>query len=97
MLVAAERARLESVLRDLGLQVIPSTANFLLVNTEPLGFSASELTAALYSRGIAIADVSHAEGLGRFFVRISVGLEDETNRLIEELERLLASQCPVLP
>lgn len=92
MLVAAERVRLESALRDLGLQVVPSTTNFVLVNTEPFGFSASELTAALYSRGIAIADMSRTEGLGRFFVRISVGLEHESNRLVEELARLHASR-----
>jgi histidinol-phosphate aminotransferase len=69
-LVAAERERLAAALRELGLTVHDSGANFLLF--EQTRRPAGELHAALFRRGVLIRNVSSARGLERA-LRVSIG------------------------
>ena len=69
-LVIAERERVAGALRDLGVKVHPSGANFLLF--EQAKRPASDLHAALFRRGVLIRNVSSAAGLLRA-LRVSIG------------------------
>ncbi|HEY6912012.1 MAG TPA: histidinol-phosphate transaminase [Myxococcales bacterium] len=68
--VIDERERMARELRELGLYVHPSGANFLLF--EQARRPAGELHAALFRRGVLIRNVSSALGLGNA-LRVSVG------------------------
>jgi histidinol-phosphate aminotransferase len=69
-LVIDERWRVEKAMRELGLTVHPSGANFLLF--EQSRRPASELHAALFRRGVLIRNISSAPGLSRA-LRVSIG------------------------
>jgi len=69
-LVMDERERVARALRELGITVHPSGANFLLF--EQSRRPASELHAALFRRGVLIRNVSSAPGLSRA-LRVSIG------------------------
>lgn len=80
-LVARERPRVASGLASLGLGVIPSAGNFVLVD---LGDStrAATLDAFLLRRGVIVRPVGNY-GLGTF-LRITIGLAEENDRLLAE-------------
>ncbi len=61
--------------------IYPSDANFLLCRH---GFA--ELASRLLERGIIVRDVTGLMGLNGLHVRITVGTEEENNRLIEAVE-----------
>jgi histidinol-phosphate aminotransferase len=69
-LVMDERERVARALRELGITVHPSGANFLLF--EQSRRPASELHAALFRRGVLIRNISSAPGLSRA-LRVSIG------------------------
>ncbi|HZR09792.1 MAG TPA: aminotransferase class I/II-fold pyridoxal phosphate-dependent enzyme [Myxococcales bacterium] len=69
-LVVAERERIGGALRELGIDVHPSGANFILF--EQTKRPANELHAALFRRGVLIRNVSSAKGLERA-LRVSIG------------------------
>jgi len=69
-LVSDERDRVARVMRELGIEVHASGANFLLF--EQSRRPASELHAALFRRGVLIRNVSSAPGLGKA-LRVSIG------------------------
>jgi histidinol-phosphate aminotransferase len=64
-------------------RIYPSDANFLLCK-----HSFTELGSRLLERGIIIRDVTGLMGLDGPHVRITVGREDENNRLIEAVEEI---------
>jgi threonine-phosphate decarboxylase len=82
--IAAERAWMEGRLRDLGLDPLPSSANFLLV---PLGEPASRLAARLLERGILVRDCA-SFGLPES-IRVAVRRREENAQLIEALSACL--------
>lgn len=86
--VAEGRRRLREALEDLGFGVVPSTANFLLVSTAPVGYDAPTLVADLEAEGILIRDVSGFRGLDDRWVRITVGRPEENERLMATLADL---------
>ena len=69
-LVIAERDRMGRALSELGMNVHPSGANFILF--EQSQRPANELHAALFRRGVLIRNVSSAPGLERA-LRVSIG------------------------
>ena len=69
-LVIGERERVVRALRELGLNVHPSGANFILF--EQTRRPANDLHAALFQRGVLIRNVSSAPGL-QHALRVSVG------------------------
>jgi histidinol-phosphate aminotransferase len=75
-------------LKNLGLKVLPSDANFLMVDLSPWELSAPELCTILERKGILIRDLSGFRGAGESFVRITVGKPWQNRRLVEVLEEL---------
>jgi histidinol-phosphate aminotransferase len=79
-----ERERLADRLRALGLEPLPSAANFLYVPLE----RAPEVAEGLLGKGMVVRDYPAA-------LRITVLDRDEDERLLRELEVLLAQGAPV--
>lgn len=79
-----ERARLKQSFRELGLQFIPSVCNFVTVN---VGSPSRDLYNLLLQRGVITRPLD-AYGL-RNYLRISVGLPEENDRLVHALKDLV--------
>ncbi|MFO7652957.1 MAG: histidinol-phosphate transaminase [Candidatus Krumholzibacteriia bacterium] len=78
--------RLAERLAELGLEVVPSQTNFLLVRCEG---SATAVTRELLRRGVIVRPMD-SFGLGDGAMRISVGTEPENQRCVEALGEILA-------
>src|SRR5690606_24959176 len=88
--LAEERPWLAGRLQALGLQVVPSDVNFLLVSLPPaLGLTAAQLQQAMARRGVMIRDASLFKGLGPAYFRIAIRLRHENERLLRELEAIV--------
>ncbi len=75
-------------LQSMGLKVIPSVGNFVLAD---LGRPAETVYAALLRVGIIVRPVGNY-GLPNY-LRISVGLPAQNRRLLDEMQRVLATAC----
>ena len=78
-----QRAALAASLEDLGLEVLPSEANFLLFRG-PKG-----LDAELERRGILIRNCANYHGLSDGWYRIAVRPEEENKVLLNTLSAIL--------
>ncbi len=85
-LVIEERRVLTEALRRLGLGVVPSQANFLLVNA---GDRAAALRNALLKEGILVRDGTAVGFPGH--LRVTVGTREMNARLLQVLERTAPS------
>ncbi|MBQ9032290.1 MAG: aminotransferase class I/II-fold pyridoxal phosphate-dependent enzyme [Parasporobacterium sp.] len=79
-LIPSQREYLSRCLKDLGFEVCPSQANYLLF------YGPTGLDAELRKRGIAIRDCSNYPGLGPGWYRIAVRLPEENRRLAGALK-----------
>lgn len=77
--IKTERKFLEEGLRQKGLQVFLSEANFLMV------YSDGDLYEKLLAKGILIRDCSNFRGLGKGFYRIAVKNREENEILLRNL------------
>ncbi|MFB6347348.1 MAG: histidinol-phosphate transaminase [bacterium] len=84
--ISESRSHLLQELRDRGLEVVPPSANFMLVGT-PEGFDAESFCEALIKRGVIVRSMA-PYGLTEH-VRISVGKPEENNRLLTALDSTL--------
>lgn len=82
---AEQRAALTGALRTRGLPVLPSQANFVLVEFGP---QTAAIEAALVSRGVVLRPMA-GYGLPGF-LRITVGTPDENRALLAALDAVLA-------
>ena len=82
-LVREQRQRLENALAGLGIDYIPSQANYILL------YSEYDLFREFAQRGILIRDCSDYRGLGKGWYRIAVRTEQENGRLLKALEEIL--------
>ncbi len=90
-LIQRERAYLmESIRTQLGWQVWPGQANFLLVRC-PEGKTARELQEALAVKGILIRNCSMYPGLTPRDFRIAVRTREQNNRLLEACKQIAAN------
>ncbi len=78
-----ERSFLEEGLRQSGLKVYPSMANFFLV------YSERPLYDELLQRGILIRDCSNFRGLSKGFYRMAIKSREENEVLLEALEQIM--------
>lgn len=76
---------MEKELADLGLEVVPSQTNFILVRTPG---DAGKVTEALLQKGVIVRPM-HAFGLGEGALRISVGLPAENQQCLAALKEIL--------
>jgi histidinol-phosphate aminotransferase len=74
--VIAERERVWQTLRELAIQVYPSTSNFLLAKTD-----VPDLVRRLDNMDIQILDLS--DQLSPAFIRVSIGTPDENDAFIQ--------------
>jgi histidinol-phosphate aminotransferase len=80
----AGKQQLEKGFKELGLQYVPSYANFVLVH---MGAKALEINQALLRRGVIVRPVS-ADGLPEW-LRVSIGLETENALFLKALTAVL--------
>jgi histidinol-phosphate aminotransferase len=73
-------------LNGLGLEVVPSQTNFLLVRTPR---DAGKMTDDLLHKGVIVRPMQ-AFGLGDGALRISIGLPAENQRCIEALKEIMS-------
>jgi histidinol-phosphate aminotransferase len=85
--VAAERGRVGRALRELGMTVHASGANFILF--EQARMPAGELHGALFRRGVLIRNVSSAPGLERA-LRVSIGAPAANDAFLSALRAELS-------
>jgi histidinol-phosphate aminotransferase len=88
--ILMERERVLKRIREIGLEVYPSEANFLLVRL-PDKPSGDELNRALMAQGIFVRNVSRMPGLSRNYLRITIGRRQENNRMLSGLKKLFSS------
>jgi histidinol-phosphate aminotransferase len=84
--VKSQRDRMVEGVRALGLQVVPTEANFLLFGPfdEP-----SSTWQALLDKGVLVRDVSTGPGLAGW-LRVNAGTEDETSAFLDALGAVVA-------
>ena len=75
-LLAEERPRMKNALTELGFEVVPGEANFLLFRADR----------PLQPQGLLLRDCRDFHGLGAGWYRVAVRLPEENNRLIEALK-----------
>ena len=77
--IAAERDRVASSLKSMGIKVFPGEANFLLL------FSEKALYSRLLEKGILVRDCSNYKGLRKGYIRIAVRKPEENDRLLSAM------------
>lgn len=84
--VASERARMMAALQDMGLQPVPSLANFLFFATP---FAADAVNAQLLSRGVIVKPWREAGYTD--YLRVSVGSVEDNDWFLQQLAVSLAA------
>jgi len=79
----------KALLRFDNLGVLPSKANFLLVDTRKTGMNSKTLAEELLKRGVIVRDCSSFRGLDDYWIRVSVGTLKEDQRFIEIFENMI--------
>lgn len=80
--IAAWRKKMEQEMECMGIEYIPSDANYILFR------SGQELFTKLLEYGILIRDCSNYEGLGQGYYRIAVRMQEENERLLGALQEI---------
>jgi histidinol-phosphate aminotransferase len=80
-LIINERERIGEKLAEMGFQVFPSVANFLLIKTD-----ISDMTRELEDRGISVSDVSNQWLPG--YIRVSIGTPEENNFFLSVIKKI---------
>ena len=86
--IGQARAELVAALQQLGIGVLPSQANFLLLDLQEWGLTAQELNQRLYAKRIQIRDCSNFVGLDGYYGRIAVSKPEDNHRLVQALEEI---------
>lgn len=76
-----------------GFKPLSSSANFILVNVEGCGLTASRLKRRALRRRVLIRDCSTFKGLNRFYVRLSIRSRSENELCLEALRRAVERVC----
>jgi threonine-phosphate decarboxylase len=87
--VHTERAWMTARLSEIDVGVIPSAANFILLEL-PTAYRASSITAALRRRDLLVRDCSSIEGCTERMIRVAIRRRPDNRRLLAALTRLLA-------
>ena len=81
-LISNERERVRRQLKEIGLQVYPSTTNFLLIDT-----NIPNIGTKLLERGIHVLDLSDRWLAG--YIRVSIGTQEENDIFISNIREIL--------
>ena len=89
-LIKKEKAWLNAELGKFGsFKFSTPDANFFFINIRKSGLTASQLKSKMLKQGILIRDCTSFKGLDEFYVRIAVKTQEENERLIEALKRIV--------
>ncbi len=88
-IIKTEEAWLQSSLRDIGLQPIPSSVNFILVDIRPCGLASDVLAERTMREGVLVRDCQ-SFGLEKSYIRVAVRNRSENERLIAALRTALS-------
>ena len=69
------------------LDIMPSDANFFLIDLKKTGMTARSARAGLIEKGFLIRDCSSFQGIGDSFIRVCIRKREENLKLIEEFKR----------
>jgi histidinol-phosphate aminotransferase len=83
--VMRSRARLSDALENRGFEVLPSAANFVFARNP--GHAGADLAAALRSRSVLVRHFAKPRIAD--FLRISIGTDEECDRLIEAIDQAI--------
>ncbi len=89
-LVAAERARMEARLEDMGIACHPSEANFVLFDVTKLGIPGPEVAQALLEKGVMTRSGYAMECPG--WIRVTIGEAAENDLFLDAVAGLRAVQ-----
>ncbi len=81
-LIQKERERVSKELKEMGLQVFPSTTNFILLNTK-----IANIGTKLLNRGIFVMDLSDRWLSG--FIRVAIGSRQENDEFLSNMRKLI--------
>jgi histidinol-phosphate aminotransferase len=73
----------EYLLKALPFKAYPSEANFLLMDTKPL--SSKHVVEECMKKGVILRDCSSFRGMGDKYVRITIGTQEQNERLVKAL------------
>lgn len=83
--IIKERERVNGELSEMGLQVYPSTTNFLLINTE-----IADIGRNLSERGILVLDLSDRWLSG--FIRVAIGTQEENDFFLTNMREIVTTK-----
>lgn len=86
-LIKEEKRFMEAGFKRLGIEYIPSAANYYLLHTE----NAQEIGASLRKKGILVRSCANFTGLDGSYMRVAVKSNRDNRRLLKEVERLLCT------
>lgn len=89
-IIKTEIAWLQNSLMGLGLEPVPSSVNFILVDIRSRGLASDVLAERTMHEGVLVRDCQ-SFGLGKSYIRVAVRNRDENERLIKALEK--ACKC----
>jgi threonine-phosphate decarboxylase len=87
-IIKTEISWLQDSLQGLGLEPIPSSVNFILVNIRPSGLGSDVLAERSMREGVLVRDCQ-SFGLGKNYIRVAVRGHSENEQLIAALEKAL--------
>lgn len=80
---------LTNELRQLGLDPVESTVNFILAKVSGTGFTSTEMTERMVAEKVLVRDCVSFSGLGDEYIRFAVRDREENKRLVGALGRVL--------
>lgn len=90
--IEMQRSRLSRELTELGFEVYPGRANFLLMKTSKTGLTAPELTEEAARKGVILRNAESFDGLDERYLRIAVKRKGQNHELIKLLKALVKNQ-----
>lgn len=91
-----ERPWLTNQLELLGLQVVPSETNFLLISLpEQSGYDIKQLQQLLGRKGILVRDASLFKGLNERYGRVAVRTRLDNERLVQAIREVMAIKVAI--
>jgi histidinol-phosphate aminotransferase len=88
--ICAERDRIAAALRATGYRPYETRTNFVLVSSQPVGKTSTEIVAALREHKIHLLDFAGYPGLDRYSFRITIGQPHENDAALALLASLAA-------
>lgn len=85
--ILEERKFIMHEINKLGLDVLPSEANFLLVKLHSIDMR--KFIEGLYREGVIVRNVTGVQGLKGNYLRITIGKKEENRKLISAIRKLM--------